>query len=110
MASRSEPENPPTFGDLLNGFTLDSGRGLRRRRNAHRDPSDAGRDSRPTAVTPHTDAVDHDDDPAPAVVRPYAWTRGRTTSQYRLELETLLSTTTGYSEHDDAISSEHHAV
>ncbi|HVV21128.1 MAG TPA: DUF742 domain-containing protein [Pseudonocardiaceae bacterium] len=54
--------------------------------------------------------MDNDDDPAPAVVRPYAWTRGRTTSQYRLELETLLSTTAGYSDQDDSISSEHHAV
>lgn len=70
-------------------------------------------DSRSGQVKAHTDAVEHadpDQDAAPAVVRPYAWTRGRTTSQYRLELETLLSTTSSYAEHDDAISSEHHAV
>jgi hypothetical protein len=54
--------------------------------------------------------VEPDEDPAPAAVRPYAWTRGRTTSQFRLELETLLSTTALYSEHDDTTPSEHHAV
>lgn len=51
-----------------------------------------------------------DEDDEPAVVRPYAWTRGRTTSEFRFELETLLSTTPGYRQHDDAISSEYHAV
>lgn len=116
--SRHDPDQagPPTFGDLLNGFTLDSGRTPRRRRRAvpPRPDQDANGDSRSGWAEAHTDAVEHGDTPgedtAPAVVRPYAWTRGRTTSQYRLELETLLSTTSSYAEHDDAISSEHHAV
>ena len=61
--------------------------------------------------SPRYDAEDDDaDDTAPAVVRGYAWTRGRTTSQYRFEIETLLSTTALYQEHDDSTPSEYHAV
>lgn len=118
MTSRSDQSRhdqeagPPSFGELLNGFTLDSGRGKRRRRPVPPpSPTEPNGDSRTGQPWAHTDAVEHaDDDIAPAAVRPYAWTRGRTTSQFRLELETLLSTTTAYSEHDDTISSEHHAV
>jgi hypothetical protein len=47
---------------------------------------------------------------APSVVRPYAWTGGRTTSHYRLEIETLLSTAEHYHSADDSVSSECHAV
>jgi hypothetical protein len=107
------PETGPeaSFGDLLNGFTLDSGR-RRRRRGRHEpvaaqtagEPQEAPAQSQPDIVELPAD------DPAAAAVRPYAWTRGRTTSQFRLELETLLSTTTAYSVHDDATPSEHHAV
>jgi hypothetical protein len=61
--------------------------------------------------SPRYDAEDDDaDDTAPSVVRGYAWTRGRTTSQYRFEIETLLSTTALYQEHDDSTPSEYHAV
>jgi hypothetical protein len=51
-----------------------------------------------------------DDDPAASVVRPYAWTGGRTTSRYRFEIETLLSTAELYDEQDDATPSEYHGV
>jgi hypothetical protein len=61
--------------------------------------------------SPRYDAEDDDTDTtAPAVVRGYAWTRGRTTSRYRFEIETLLSTTGRYQEQDDATPSEYHAV
>ncbi len=120
MASRTDQTWPEpdeagpssSFGELMNGFTLDSGRrGKRRRQPVPPPPQDANGDSRTGLSRAHTDAVEHEaDDIAPAVVRPYAWTRGRTTSQFRLELETLLSTMPTYSEQDDTISSEHHAV
>ncbi|HEX5403110.1 MAG TPA: DUF742 domain-containing protein [Pseudonocardiaceae bacterium] len=61
--------------------------------------------------SPRFDAEDDDaDDTAPAVVRGYAWTRGRTIATHRFELETLLSTTALYLEHDDSTPSEYHAV
>ena len=53
---------------------------------------------------------DDSDEAAPSAVRAYAWTRGRTTPQYRLEIETLLSTTDRYREHDEATPTEYHAV
>jgi hypothetical protein len=50
------------------------------------------------------------DETAPSAVRGYAWTGGRTTPKYRLEIETLLSTTEQYREHDEATPTEYHAV
>jgi hypothetical protein len=114
---RTPPDGEATFGDLLNGFTLDSHRAPHHHRS-HRDtpallgePTEA--DATPVIGMPaqpaHHDTEEFDD-AAPSAVRAYAWTGGRTTPQYRLELETLLSTTDHYHERDDAISSESHAV
>src|SRR5262249_45543557 len=80
-------------------------------RDADERPSaaDAPRSAAAVGRPPADDARD-DDDHAPAAVRPYAWTRGRTTSQFTFEIETLLSTTAKYHEHDDSVPSEYHAV
>lgn len=117
MASRSDiprhehrdrpPE--PTFGDLMNGFTLDSGR---RRKRPERPAVQA--EPEHVALEPAV-GLDPDDDAdldinRPAVVRPYAWTKGRTTSQVRFEIETMVSTTAAYSPGDETVSSEHHAI
>jgi hypothetical protein len=123
-SSRHDPRDRPppdglpsdgsehTFGDLLNGVSF---AGPRRRR---RHPGEIG----PAATTGAPDAArrsfdhdpdateDQDDDQAPAVVRPYAWTRGRTTSHFRLEIETLLSTTELYREDDESTPSEYCSV
>ncbi|HEX3588343.1 MAG TPA: DUF742 domain-containing protein [Pseudonocardiaceae bacterium] len=87
----ADPE--PASGEFRNGVPLD---GVRRRA--------------PRPAFTHWESDDGDDDNAPAVVRPYAWTRGRTTTEFRFEIETLLSTTAVYQEQDDSISSENHAV
>jgi hypothetical protein len=96
------------FGELLNGFTLDNGK---RRRRAVGHPATPAKNTRELAAAwaQLHDPEDESDD-APAVVRAYAWTRGRTTSRFRFEIETLLSTTGQYHEHDDATPSEYHAV
>lgn len=116
MASRSETPRhdqrdraaEPTFGDLLNGFTLDSGRRRKRvNRMAPTEPAEIP--PSPPSPTPEPED-DVDDTYSPAAVRPYAWTKGRTTSQVRFEIETLLSTTAAYSEHDESTSGEFHAV
>jgi len=122
LTSSNPREVPPpaeeaTFGDLLNGFTLDS------HRPPHRPHHDVHEGDVPTLLGEATEAdlntrprgaitrdLEDVDEAAPSAVRAYAWTAGRTTPQYRLELETLLSTTGRYREHDDAISSEYHAV
>ena len=110
-----QPAEEATFGDLLNGFTLDSHR--RPHHDVHEgdvptllgEATEADLSTRPRGAI--TRDLDDADEAAPSsAVRAYAWTAGRTTPQYRLELETLLSTTPRYHEHDDAISSEYHAV
>lgn len=95
------------IGDLLNGFPLDSGR---RRKRVDRTvlPEPAPATIPAPAVEPEDD--EGDENPAPAAVRPYMWTKGRTTSLIRFEIETLLSTTPAYAEQDESISSEHHSV
>ncbi len=115
MATRPEPKRPPVsgesaFGELLNGFTLDSGR--RRRRAVGHPPPPTAPNTREIAAAwaRSHDPDDDEDGDAPAVVRAYAWTRGRTTSKFRFEIETLLSTTGLYHEDDDATPTEYHAV
>jgi hypothetical protein len=51
-----------------------------------------------------------DDDDAPARVRAYSWTRGRTQSQVTLEIETLLTTSARYQESDEWTQGEYHTV
>ncbi|GAA3874526.1 hypothetical protein GCM10022243_44370 [Saccharothrix violaceirubra] len=88
MSPDPESSTEQTFADLLNGFSLDSPR---------RHPP-AG--SRPDAVETRPQQPvypDEDDDgdyqpeDAPAIVRAYSWTGGRTTTSYHLEIETLVS-------------------
>jgi Protein of unknown function (DUF742) len=113
LGAQVDPE--PTFGDLLNGVSFDGPRRRRRRpgeigpaATTRGDGAEAARHASALYAGNHDD--DDDDDRAPAVVRPYAWTRGRTTSRFRLEIETLLSTTDLYDENDDATPSEYCAV
>lgn len=63
-----------------------------------------------TGVAP-LDPIDADDSQdAPAIVRAYAWTRGRTTSQYKLEIETLLTTSDRYQPGDEWMQAEYHSI
>lgn len=88
---RQQPESPSeqTFADLLNGFTLD--RGKRKRRKE--EPERRHQDERPTRPTPRPTDLDLDfaAEEAAAIVRPYSWTGGRTTSSFQLEIETLVT-------------------
>jgi hypothetical protein len=107
---RHEPRDrapEPTFGDLLSGFTLDSGR--RRKRAEHPEPAQPD-DIPPTPAAPPEPEEDVDSGYAPAAVRPYAWTKGRTTSEIRFEIETMVSTTAAYSPADDTVPGEYHSV
>lgn len=82
----------PTFADVLNAFSLDSGRGRRRKDTGHDDSAPvAARPTEPAAPT----GLAHDDDvfeENASVVRAYAWTGGRTRSDFQLEIETLVTT------------------
>jgi hypothetical protein len=114
QADRPDPAGESTFGDLHNGFPLDSRRSRRHRRVEPRSSADALDDDSLGSTLGWLPGVDPEDDiddvTSPARVRAYTWTRGRTTSAYRLEIETLLSTTDLYHENDDSTPGEHHAV
>lgn len=104
---REESSGEATFGDLLNRFSFDSGRGRRRRQEPDSvpAPAESARPSERETTQPRLGSSapgvpSEDDEPAyderedsAAIVRAYTWTRGRTTSHYHLELETLVSTT-----------------
>ncbi|MPZ65751.1 MAG: DUF742 domain-containing protein [Pseudonocardiaceae bacterium] len=123
-AQEGSGETPePTFADVLNNLSLDSGRTRRRRRKDEppaqppvslfgvtpEPPLGGGTDEEwePTTAEP-VPGDDPEDDAA--AVRPYTWTRGRTRPAHDFAVETLVST----SEHGHDVvalaSVEHRAV
>ncbi len=118
------------FADVFNGLTLGGGR---RRRNKKAEPVEHAAQPPPPeysgqeivdraawswtipssapVVTPAQAPVTEDELLAdPAIVRPYAWTRGRTKSTVDLRIETMVST----SEHGENIEAltqtEHRSI
>ncbi|MFC5289744.1 DUF742 domain-containing protein [Actinokineospora guangxiensis] len=87
------------FADLLNGLTLGR-QGSRRGREKQPAAPPPTVDRAPSAAVEPTEAAD--------IVRAYAWTAGRTRSEARLELETLVSLAEGCS--TARLPAEHHAV
>jgi hypothetical protein len=92
------PELEPSFGDLMNSFSLDSGRSRRRRRSrgeheaqAEGPPPPDGAAEPAGPAPPAPAAFDADSGDPAALVRPYTWTGGRTRSSLDLRLETLVS-------------------
>jgi hypothetical protein len=92
-----------TFADVLNGFSL----GSRRRR-----PPGPAPDAQPVAesVPVPQQVVREDYESNASIVRAYAWTGGRTRTEYRLRIETLVSTSVRGLEQVTDLSSEHQEV
>jgi hypothetical protein len=111
--SRQESAGEPTFAEILNSLSFD--RSSRRRRPQQESvpaetPGEPTRQSEQESTQPWDAAAsfelsmpgmpveeeepefDEGEDSA-SIVRAYAWTRGRTKSDYHLEIETLISTT-----------------
>jgi len=150
-----EDHSEPTFADVMNAFSLDTGRKSkrklfgRRHEPAHQQqPADEaahqkkpptrpgppqhgevmvpiqqtrGLDDRgggpagaPPQFQPETYAAFEEgpigSDGASTFVRPYAWTRGRTSSGYKLEIETLVSTSNRGRNQMVLLQVEHRAV
>jgi hypothetical protein len=147
-----EDRSEPTFADVMNAFSLDSGRKNKRklfgRRNdpahqQHKQPEEPvepvrrpepppldvvlpiqqsrGMDDRvvgPPGAPPQPPGetfAAFEDGPigppdASTFVRPYAWTRGRTSSGYQLEIETLVSTSNRGRNQMVLLQVEHRAV
>ncbi|TDD42117.1 DUF742 domain-containing protein [Saccharopolyspora elongata] len=100
---RESPE-ADAMAEVFNRFTLDSGRRGRRRKRARDEPepqvppqpaADPPWPSAEPAEAPAMSAPEEasqEPETAATYIRPYAWTGGRTRSNHRLELETLVST------------------
>ncbi|MCI2416656.1 DUF742 domain-containing protein [Saccharopolyspora sp. K220] len=89
--------------EFSNGFALDSGRRGRGRRTCDEsEPQSSARpapepkwpssEAEPPAPTLLPEESHHREEATACYIRPYAWTGGRTRSNHRLELETLVST------------------
>ena len=125
-----EDRPEPTFADVMNAFSLDSGRKQKRRRWGRRDEPEP---EEPAPVADfgvqqgdypedryhdpfdRYDAVENGDSGGPAetgstFVRPYAWTRGRTSTGYALQIETLVTTSPRGREQMVLLQVEHRAV
>ncbi|MDQ3579973.1 MAG: DUF742 domain-containing protein [Actinomycetota bacterium] len=123
-------DEPPeqTIADVMNGLTMGA-----RKRKRGKSTVDISRSSRggvvepvwpepeavetsarrplapsPVPMTRLPDSVDLPDDAA--IVRPYAWTRGRTRSTFELRLETMVSTSERAADLTAFAESEHRAI
>lgn len=85
---RRETPADQTIADLMNGFSLDSGR--RRPRTAPEMPAREATPVVPQEEEPVFETVVAEVSDA-SIVRAYAWTGGRTRSNISLEIETLVS-------------------
>ncbi|GLW90795.1 DUF742 domain-containing protein [Actinokineospora globicatena] len=119
-----EPEQ--TIADVMANLTLGGGRSRRRRKSEVDEPVAAGRDDEPDwpdgdaveqgeSAVPAVDQVGSvrvfgSDEDAAAIVRPYAWTRGRTKSNFELRVETMVSTSERAGDATAFAESEHRAI
>lgn len=95
------PYGEDTFAEVMDSFTLGSGRRRRKRSAAHEPraeqvPEGAREEAERPAAAGMEEAEPAPPDAPASSVRSYTWTGGRTKSKYRLELETLVSTSEGY--------------
>lgn len=89
-------DGEPTFADVLNGLTFG---GRRANRHVRQEPTDSGSThDRDNSSGPGSqdwadwwNGAGEAEEPVAAIVRPYAWTRGRTRSSIELQVETLVS-------------------
>lgn len=105
---RVESPAEQTFADLMNGFSLDSGR--KRARPASPAPA---RETPPAAERVEEIPVFETPAPEPSdasIVRAYAWTGGRTRSNINLEIETLVSANDQSRQSAGILQAEHQHV
>lgn len=88
-----EPEEQVNFGDLVSGFSWDSERIRKRGKKKAKRAADPlpEQDRDPYATMPFDVPPLPSIESSASIVRAYAWTGGRTTSDVHLEIETLVS-------------------
>lgn len=104
---RAETAAEQTFADLMNGFSLDSGR--KRARTPDQPPE---REATPVAPQQDIRAFESSIQEAQdsSIVRAYAWTGGRTRSNIELEIETLVSANDQSRQSAGILQAEHQRV
>lgn len=104
---RAETPAEQTFADLMNGFSLDSGR--KRPRTSSPVPAREATPVVPQEEFPayESPAVEPED---ASIVRAYAWTGGRTRSNISLEIETLVSANDQTRQSAGILQAEHQHV
>jgi hypothetical protein len=104
---RAETAAEQTFADLMNGFSLDSGR----KRAPAPEPVPA-REATPVAPQEDRRAFEPSIQEAQdsSIVRAYAWTGGRTRSNIDLEIETLVSANDQTRQSAGILQAEHQRV
>ncbi|MGW4213018.1 DUF742 domain-containing protein [Lentzea sp. NPDC004789] len=86
-----EPEEQVSFGDLVSGFSFDSARIRKRGKKKAARAADPVAEPDPYATMPFDVPPLPSIESSASIVRAYAWTGGRTTSDVHLEIETLVS-------------------
>lgn len=86
-----EPEEQVNFGDLVSGFSFDSARIRKRGEKKVPRVADPVPEPDPYATLPFDVPPLPSIESSSSIVRAYAWTGGRTTSDVHLEIETLVS-------------------
>lgn len=110
-----ESSEADAVAEVFNRFTLDSGRRRRRKRKDGSPPDEEinQQPSEPEASWPEDEPSPRTDNGQEEIkstsIRPYAWTGGRTRSNQRLELETLVSTSE-LGQQSRLQRTEHHAI
>ncbi len=104
---RRETPADQTIADLMNGFSLDSGR--RRSRTAPETPA---REATPVVPQEEMPVFEPSlpESPDASIVRAYAWTGGRTRSNISLEIETLVSANDQSRQSAGILQAEHQHV
>jgi hypothetical protein len=105
---RAETPVEQTFADLMNGFSLDSGRKRPRTPSSPVPAREATpvvpQEELPVYESPATESQDA------SIVRAYAWTGGRTRSNIDLEIETLVSANDQTRQSAGILQAEHQHV
>ena len=87
----AEGEDQVSFGDLVSGFSFDSARIRKRGKNKAKRVADPMPEPDPYETMPFDVPPLPSIESSASIVRAYAWTGGRTTSDVHLEIETLVS-------------------
>ncbi|WP_051385994.1 DUF742 domain-containing protein [Actinokineospora inagensis] len=117
MSAHDGAESEQTIADVMASLALGGGR---RRRKSDVDEPEAEPDWPDGEVAERAErvldpvgqvsAAGQDADPDASIVRPYAWTRGRTRSNFEMRVETMVSTSDGSPDAGAFAESEHRAI